>query len=380
MGAAAAVSVRGVSKSFGSNMVLDECTFDVAPAEIVALLGPSGCGKSTLLRIIAGLERLDGGVVELASAHGAQRVVAGSDPASGKAVHVAPERRGVGLVFQNGALFAHLDVAHNIAFGLAKGEDRTSRVSELLAMVDLAGFEDRYPDQLSGGQQQRVALARALAPRPAVVLLDEPFSNLDARLRRSLRREVTEVLRRSATPTVIVTHDRDEAFAVADRVAVMRDGRIAQFGTPSDVYDRPVDDWVARFVGDANFLEVRTVGDREVDTLADTVVGPVRVGAPAAAGDTVMIRPECLTFERTSAWPLGRVVGVEYTGATLLVDVDVDVGAEVDAKADAGAVVTHGSVRLRSEQSTAGAAPLRIDDRVVVHVHPATVAHRVEVS
>lgn len=338
-GGPSAITAQGVSKSFGSTEVLSGCSLDLGASEIVALLGPSGCGKSTLLRIIAGLEAPDEG----------QIVIRGSlmvGRHENRHIDVPPERRGVGLVFQNGALFPHLNVADNVAYGLGRSADRaerSERTAELLAMVHLDGYAARMPDELSGGQQQRVALARALAPRPAVLLLDEPFSNLDARLRRSLRREVVEVLREAQTPAIVVTHDRDEAFAMADRVAVMRDGRIAQTGTPVELYGEPADEWVARFVGDANIVEVRQGGTSTVDT----VLGKLRVPGPTDAGELVMVRPECVSFERATTWPLGVVIGIEFTGATGIVDVDAD------------------GVRLRGEQSWQTASKLSVGDQII---------------
>ncbi|NLA36264.1 MAG: ABC transporter ATP-binding protein [Actinobacteria bacterium] len=322
---------------------------DLGATEIVALLGPSGCGKSTLLRLVAGLEVPDAGTIVVGSA-----LVFGEH--EGRSVNVAPERRGVGLVFQNGALFPHLNVADNIAYGLGRTADRElrrARTDELLEMVALSGYGERMPDELSGGQQQRVALARALAPRPAVLLLDEPFSNLDARLRRTLRSEVVEVLREAQTPAIVVTHDRDEAFAMADRVAVMRDGRIAQTGSPVELYERPADDWIARFVGDANVLEVSVGGVTQVGT----ALGKLQVSEPTDAGALVLVRPEHVSFERATTWPLGVVVGVEFTGATAIVDVDAD------------------GVRLRAEQPWRTADRLAVGDSVVARLTDRFVAH-----
>src|SRR3712207_3607757 len=197
----------------------------------------------TTLRLIAGFEELDAGTVEVGG-----RLVAGEGVAE------PPERRRVGMVFQDYALFPHLSVARNVAFGLPRGE-REARVAEALAMVGLAGLGERMPHQLSGGQQQRVALARALAPGPEVILLDEPFSNLDATLRAGLRREVELILREAETCAVFVTHDQEEALSLADRIAVMRDGEVVQVGSPEDVYYRPADRWTAQFVGEVNLLQ-----------------------------------------------------------------------------------------------------------------------------
>lgn len=218
----------------GVDLRIDEGT-------LLAVLGPSGCGKTTLLRCLAGLERPDVGTIAL-----------GDDVVAGPRTWVPPERRRIGLVPQEGALFPHLDVAGNLAFGLRSSSkaERQARVDELLDLIDLPGYGRRRPSELSGGQQQRVALARALAPHPVAVLLDEPFSALDAGLRTSLRDEVRQTLAKAGTTAVLVTHDQTEALTMADVVAVMRGGRIVQVGAPEDVYHRPVDLWTARFLGD----------------------------------------------------------------------------------------------------------------------------------
>jgi len=223
-----AIRLEGVTKRFGDVSAVRDASLDVAGGEILALLGPSGCGKTTLLRTIAGFERPDAGTIEVGG-----RVVAG-------AAWAPPEARGVGMVFQDYALFPHLTVAENVGFGLAR-RDRATRVPALLALVDLCGLGARYPHELSGGQQQRVALARALAPAPRVVLLDEPWSNVDPQLRAELRAEVSAVLRPLHVTAILVTHDREEAFSVADRIALMRDGSIVQVGTPEELYFAPVD-------------------------------------------------------------------------------------------------------------------------------------------
>jgi len=285
-----ALAVRGVSKSFGAADVLVDLDLEVPDGSVLALLGPSGCGKTTLLRIVAGLERPDTGVVEIAG-----------EAVTAPGIDVPTERRRVGMVFQNGALFPHLDVARNVGYGLGRDQRRGGpRVDEMLALVGLSEFGDRRPDSLSGGQAQRVAIARALAPSPQVLLLDEPFSNLDAVLRVRLRREIAGVLRAAETTTVLVTHDRDEAFALADRVAVMRAGAVVQVGSPREVYRAPVDDWVAEFVGE--------VGDR---------IEPV--GS--------VLRPEDLRLrpiDDAGDAPVGTVDRVEFGGADVVITVRLD--------------------------------------------------------
>ncbi|MDQ3346072.1 MAG: ABC transporter ATP-binding protein, partial [Chloroflexota bacterium] len=241
-------------KAFDDVIAVDGVDLDVRRGEFLSVLGPSGCGKTTLLRLVAGFERPDSGGIEIGG-----RVVAGPRR------HLPPEQRHIGMVFQESALFPHLDVAGNIGFGLPR-RDRESRIAELVALVGMAGLQRRMPHELSGGQQQRVALARALAPHPALILLDEPFSSLDATLRSQLRVDVREILRSAGATTLFVTHDQGEALEISDRVAVMRAGRIEQVSTPAELYLRPVNRFVAGFVGEANLLpgEVR---HGEVETL-----------------------------------------------------------------------------------------------------------------
>ncbi len=267
-----------VSKRFGAAgpPAVDGLSLRVSEGEILALLGPSGCGKTTTLRLIAGLESPDAGTITLRG-----QIVAGPGRA------VPPEERGVGIVFQDYALFPHLTVADNVAFGLPRAA-RRSRVEAVLELVGLGGFGPRYPHELSGGQQQRVALARALAPAPALLLLDEPFSNLDADLRAQMRDEVERILRTSGTTAVFVTHDQEEAFTLADRVGVLLAGRIEQLAPPQELYHRPATRFVAAFVGAADFLPgvVSTQGIvTEVGTFAN--VDQLAAGARV----DVMIRP-----------------------------------------------------------------------------------------
>ncbi len=250
--------VQQISKRFGTYVALDDVSLSVAEGELVALLGPSGCGKTTLLRILAGLERVDGGKV----------LFDGAD-----VTRTPAAARNVGLVFQHYALFEHMTVFENVAFGLrvrgaakARVEDR---VRELLAHVRLEGFAGRLPSQLSGGQRQRVALARALAAEPRVLLLDEPFGALDARVRQELRSWLRRLHAETKVTTVLVTHDREDAFEVADRVAVMNAGRLEQVGPPADVFREPASAWVMRFLGDVNEFPVSSAR-------GSTVVGYVR--------------------------------------------------------------------------------------------------------
>ena len=273
------VTVSGLGKSFGGRPVLSGVDLEIADGEIMAVLGSSGCGKTTMLRIIAGFLDPDAGFVAF-----------DGKPVAGTPSPVPAQRRKVGYVPQEGALFPHLDVRGNILFGLPRRERTDSRLAEMLDLAELPrNVAAAYPHQLSGGQQQRVALARALAPRPRVVLLDEPFSSLDASLRISAGREVTRVLRAAGTTAVMVTHDQGEALSLADRVAVMREGRIAQVDVPVELYRTPVDVDVAGFVGGATVLPAKLHGEQ-----ATCALGTVAV-TPHAHGDgdaTVLVRPE----------------------------------------------------------------------------------------
>lgn len=296
---AAAVSVAHVSKSFDGAEVLRDVSLDVPAGSVVALLGPSGCGKTTLLRIIAGLEQPDAGVVRI-----------GDQVLTGEGRPVPPERRRVGMVFQDWALFPHLDVTRNVAYGLPRGPERDDRVAEALAMVGLAGLGDRMPGTLSGGQQQRVALARAVAPRPAVLLLDEPFSNLDTALRVQVRGEVHELLAELGITTVLVTHDQEEAFVLGHHVAVMSGGEIVQQDTPAGLYRRPATTWVAGFVGEANLVPGVAAG-----TGVETLLGAVPLAEPAHGDVEVLVRPEDLeVFDAVVDDQSAEVELVEFYG------------------------------------------------------------------
>ncbi|MDA1347860.1 MAG: ABC transporter ATP-binding protein [Chloroflexi bacterium] len=248
----------GVTKAFAGVSAVDDISLALEHGEVLSILGPSGCGKTTLLRMIAGFEVPDAGEIEVAS-----RLV------SGAGVEVPPERRRIGMVFQDYALFPHLTVAENAAFGLRdlSAGERDRRLADVLELVRLSGLEGRYPFELSGGQQQRVALARTLAPRPAAVLLDEPFSNLDAEMRREMRAEVQAILRENGIATLFVTHDRDEAFAMADRMAVMNEGRLDQVDRPDVIYSAPATRFVAQLAGSCDFLAASVNGAQAVSEI-----------------------------------------------------------------------------------------------------------------
>jgi iron(III) transport system ATP-binding protein len=329
-----AVTVTGLTKSFGSTRVLDGVDLCVPEGSLTAVLGPSGCGKTTLLRLIAGFADPDGGTI----AFGEREVF-------GPHRNVAPRHRRVGYVAQEGALFPHLSVAANITFGLPRRQRRGGqRVRELLELVGLpAEFARRHPHQLSGGQQQRVALARALAPEPAVVLLDEPFSSLDAGLRESTRRAVRDALLATAATAILVTHDQAEALSLADRVGVMRHGRLAQSGSPMELYRTPADTETAQFLGEAVLLPA-TVRDG----VAECVLGPVPVAAATAEGSArLLLRPEQLVLSDDGV--PARIRDVSYFGhdAAVLLHVLPD-GVPVTARiAGHHASAVNGEVRIR---------------------------------
>ena len=301
----AVVELRGIVKRYSrtDHMAVDHLNLDVGPGEIVCLLGPSGCGKTTLLRLIAGFETPDAGRVRVAGA-----TVADSD------TWVEPEKRRIGFVFQDYALFPHLTVRQNVAFGLRRlpKARRLERADAVLDLVGLTVFAGRYPYQLSGGQQQRVALARALAPAPAVILLDEPFSNLDAALRGSTRAEVQRILKRTGTTAILVTHDQEEAMTFADRLAVMRSGRLEQVGTPERVYARPETAFVAGFLGRTNLMRGEGRGD-----VAHTALGDLAVTRPAHGQVLLSLRPEALRFGQNGQGVRARVLQREFKGHDL---------------------------------------------------------------
>src|SRR5918996_5325280 len=319
------IRLEGVTKRFGEVVAVDEASLCVDRGEVVAVLGPSGCGKTTLLRLVAGFERPDAGVVTVAGRH-----------VAGAGEWVPPERRRVGMVFQDYALFPHLTVAENVGFGLPR-HSRRARVPELLAIVGLERLERRYPHELSGGQQQRVALARALAPSPELVLLDEPWSNVDPFLRESLRKEVAEIIRPLGVTVLLVTHDREEAFSLADRIALMRDGTVVQEGTSEELYFTPASRWAAEFVGAGNVLAGRVVDGR-----VETSIGAFPAnGASAEAAARVLVRPEMLELEPDPAGA-AEVVGREFRGHDVFYRVLLD-GIELVSHRPSTEVVPLGS-------------------------------------
>lgn len=290
---------QNLSKSFEDIIALRDVSLRARPGSLTALLGPSGCGKTTLLRLVAGFEQPDSGTI-LINDH----IVAGERHA------VPPEKRRVGMVFQEYALFQHLSVEQNIAFGLRDSTTgKRQRVGDMLDLVGLPGYQARMPHELSGGQQQRVALARALAPEPAILLLDEPFSNLDTTLRAQVRKELSAILRSNGTTCIFVTHDQEEALSLADEVAIMLDGQIRQMAPPHRLYHQPVDQAVAAFVGESNFLPGKAHG-----TTATCALGEVPLQHHATGSVDLLIRPENLRMAPTSGSANARILWREFYG------------------------------------------------------------------
>ena len=314
-----ALACRGLVKRYGDTLAVDGVDLEVERGSLTALLGPSGCGKTTVLRVVAGLLAPDAGTVTIDG-----REVAGPR------VHVPPEKRAVGLVFQDYALFPHLSVARNVAYGLGHlpRRERRARVQEVLDLVGLGDLHRRLPTALSGGQQQRVALARALAPSPDLVLLDEPFSGLDAALRASVREEVRAILRAADATAIVVTHDQEEALSLADRVAVMDQGRIHQLADPQTLYTRPATRFVAGFVGEADVLPAE-----QLDThLVDTALGRLpTIDAVTDRQVAAVIRPESLHVT-ADAHGSATVTGIEYFGHDQLVHLQLADGTDLRAR------------------------------------------------
>jgi spermidine/putrescine transport system ATP-binding protein len=314
------VRLTGVSRSYGPVKAVKDLELAVAKGEILALLGPSGCGKTTTLRLIAGFESPDSGSVEV-----------GGRTVAGPGTDVPPERRRVGMVFQDYALFPHLSVEQNVAYGLPNGKNRQGRVDEVLALAHLEGLGDRMPHELSGGQQQRVALARALAPQPKVLLLDEPLSALDYKLRKEMQIELKRLQHETGITFIFVTHDQEEALTMSDRVAVMSAGKILQVGTPWDIYDKPAERFVADFIGETNFLTAA------VDGIANgrahvTLGSGAKISATMAEGfqpngrATLVVRPEHAKLSKDPADLSGTVENIVYFGTDTHIHVRLDGG------------------------------------------------------
>jgi iron(III) transport system ATP-binding protein len=311
------VAVRHAVKNYGVVSAAKDVSFELPKGQLMALLGPSGCGKTTTLRLIAGFERLEGGEIEI-----------GGRTVARPPVHLPPEQRRVGMVFQEYALFPHLTVAQNVRFGLHQyAGDADKRVATVLSLVGLNGLEQRYPHALSGGQQQRVALARALAPEPELILLDEPFSNLDTGLRVRVRSEVRTILRQANATAIFVTHDQEEALSLVDVVAVLINGTVRQVARPQVLYGQPADRDVAAFLGDANFL-VGTASGRRVECELGTLESIVENQGEV----DILIRPENVAVMPAAADAPSRVRNILFFGHDQLVTVQLGSGLLVDAR------------------------------------------------
>lgn len=329
------LQVTGISRSFGGRLVVDDVSLAVQPGQVTCLLGPSGCGKSTMLRVIAGVDMQDTGEIHIDG-----RLICDT------VTRVPPERRSVGLMFQDFALFPHLSVSDNVAFGLTGSRtEKRLRVGELLEKVGMSRFINAYPHELSGGEQQRVALARALAPRPKIMLMDEPFSGLDNRLRDDIRDETLAILREEGSAVLLVTHEPEEAMRMADEIALMRAGRIVQMGAPYNIYNAPADEKTAAFFSDVNAIHGRVSG-----ALTQTAFGPfLTPGYDDGAEVVIVIRPQHLRldFDRNGhapsptpehgEWARGIVTRARYIGKESLIEFSVE-NAEIRLKATVPAV------------------------------------------
>ncbi|WP_245683183.1 ABC transporter ATP-binding protein [Halovenus aranensis] len=344
------LEIDGLTRTYEQECAVEAFSLSVDEGELVTLLGPSGCGKTTTLRMIAGLERPTEGTIHIDGS-----AVADDD------AFVPSERRDVGLVFQNFALFPHLTVEENVTFGIKDWDDdpKRERAEELLELVGLLDHREKKPDQLSGGQQQRVALARSLAPEPDVLLLDEPFSNLDVRLRIEMREEVRRILKKAGVTAISVTHDQEEALSISDRVAIMNDGKLEQVGKPEVVFENPESRFVASFLGRASFLPSRVIGETvetELGTLTTKKLnGPV--DAYDGAEIDVLVRPDDLeAVPCNEATADGHIVHRQYNGPTFVYQVALESGTTVRCLHNHAETFEHGqpvAVSLKSDHSLA---------------------------
>ena len=326
------LTLDNLACGYHQQAVVKDLSLELAAGEIACLLGPSGCGKTTTLRAIAGLEPVTGGSIHI---QGRQ--------VSSRSRQLPPEKRGLGMVFQEHALFPHLTVADNVAFGLRKQprEQQRLRVSECLDRVRLSGMEDRYPHELSGGQQQRVALARALAPRPALLLLDEPFASLDLDLRRALARELGDILRQENVTALLVTHDQEEAFALADRVGVMHQGQLEQWDTPYNIYHAPANRFVAEFAGYGSFLRGEVMDENTVRTSLGELTGRSNTALKPGSNVDVLLRPEDVIADESAHLAL-PVTRRQFTGASILYHLRVSASETLLCQTDSHTNVLEG--------------------------------------
>lgn len=290
------LTLNNISVAYGDNTVVEDISFDLEEGQISCLLGPSGCGKTTLLRAIAGFEKPGTGEIKIRD-----QVVSNANSV------LAPENRQIGMVFQDFALFPHLNIEANIRFGLSKKMHETeqlARCNELLELVGLSGSNEKYPHQLSGGQQQRIALARALAPEPDILLLDEPFSSLDVELREQLAREVRDILKQQNITAILVTHDQNEAFAMADSIGLIHQGKLVQWDTPYNLYHQPSTRFVANFIGQGAFIPGEYIGDQQIETELGIISGHVPEQCKIGCKLDLLIRPDDIIHDDDSSLQL----------------------------------------------------------------------------
>jgi len=326
------LKLDSVTKSFDPNKepVIQNISFSVDQGELITILGPSGCGKTTILRTIAGFEIPDSGDIYLAGQH-----------LSGDGVFVPPHQRGVGMVFQNYALFPHLTVEKNILFPVKNKDDRKRILTEIIKQTNLSGLEKRFPSQLSGGQQQRVALGRALAQKPVIILLDEPFSNLDAKLRLSLRDELRDLIKQTGLSAIFITHDQNDALAISDKIIVLNEGRIEQIGTPREIYFEPQNEFVGNFIGEANIIDGTIINCNFVESELGTI--KVKNSQPEGKPVRLLIRPQNIIISGDTG-VRARVNTISFAGIYSKVKlftiekpkVQITVYAEADANLAAG--------------------------------------------
>ncbi len=313
------LQTHNLSKQYGAVTVVEDVTLNVRPSEFLTILGPSGCGKTTTLRLIAGFEKPTSGKIQI-----------GDHIVADESHFVRPEQRKVGMVFQDYALFPHVTVAENVAFGLrGRDKNKEKQVKRMLSLVGLADYGHRMPHELSGGQQQRVALARALAPNPDILLLDEPFSNLDTALRAQVRADVREILHETKTSAIFVTHDQEEALSLSDEVAVIFQGRLVQVATPHAIYNRPVSKQVAQFIGEANFIPAHAQG-----AIAQSSLGAVKLFHEKSGNVELMIRPEALRVGFDENGTPATILWREFFGHTQRVGLRLEDGTELIARTD----------------------------------------------
>lgn len=312
------IELHNIQKNYDDVVAVDDISLQVQQGELLVLLGSSGCGKTTTLRLIAGLERPDAGDVMLNG-----QLVAGQNK------WIPPERRQIGMVFQDYALFPHMTAYDNIIFPLQamNAMQRRDRAHDMLKLVGMSGMGERYPHQLSGGQQQRIALARALSSDPSVVLLDEPFSNLDAARRKQVREEVRQILRAAGATGIFVTHDQEEAMSIADTIAVMQAGKLLQVGTPSKLYRQPQHPDVASFLGEVNMLKGMAAGNT-----AETALGTITLKNPAQGAVTVYVRPESITLHPQEIESNARVIDIRFYGHYQIVTIQTDDDTTLDVR------------------------------------------------